>query len=72
MLNSKPIRIDRELEDLFKDIARERVKRDIDVETIKPRRLSKAMARMIKRDIGLRETLIQSPLEDDRKFRRKK
>ena len=72
MVSSRPVRIDEELEKMFRDIARERVKRDIDKETIHPRRLSKAFARMIERDINLKETLIKSPLDDDRQFRRKR
>lgn len=72
MVNSRPVRIDKELEEVFKEIAKERIKRDIDNEMIKPRRLSKAFARIVKRDIGLRETLILSHLEDDRKFRRER
>ena len=72
MVNSGVLRIDKELEDVFKDIARERVVRGIDRQTEHPRRLSKAVARLIKRDLDFQEKMIQSHLEDDRKFRRRK
>ena len=72
MVNSKLKRQDIELENLFKYTRNERIRRNIDNEPISFRRWSKAVARLIDKNMDLKETLIKSALEDDRKFRRKK
>jgi hypothetical protein len=72
MIKSYVKRMDEEFNILLNEISRERVVRGIDNKTQTPRRLSKAFARMVQKDLNLKETLIKSPLDDDRRYRRKR
>ena len=71
--NIPPLRVDEEMLNLIKDIKIERIKFGTDANKIQSdRRLTKALARLIKQNADMYNTLIKSPLEDDRNYSRKR
>ena len=69
MAKGTPMRVDDEFEVAINKIIGERIVRGIDKRAESGRRMTKAIARMINRQPVLKETLILSELEDDRKFK---
>ena len=65
-----PIRADIEFDDFLNKLLAERVVRGVDRNLNSKRRMTKAVARLANKSVDFRESLIISPLEDDRKFRR--
>lgn len=72
MVNTKPSKIDNELKTLFNDVKIDRIKIGTDVKIQSDRRLSKAVARLIKTTPSMYDTLIKSPLDNDLKPRGRK
>lgn len=66
MIKYSQQKCDVSLIDCWKIIARERVKREIDKETLGFRRGTKAIANLLMTDTEVRERIINAIIEDDR------
>ena len=66
MINGRTMRVDKEFDELVGQLRAERLLRNIDNKILSERRITKAIARKIKRDINLKEIFVSSPLDEDR------
>jgi hypothetical protein len=66
-----PIRVDEEMFNLVKNIKIDRIKIGTDRIPESDRRITKALARLVKQDVALYNTLIKSQLENDRRYKRR-
>jgi len=73
MKNLKPLRVDEEFYNLLRTIKIERIKRGTDlIPNVSDRRLTKAVARIVKMQTETFNSLCNSPLDDDREYRRRR